>query len=198
MADLPFPVIAAPTADASVRPARPADAEAITDVLLASWRTSYADLLPDGTLESLDHREVVDQWRSSIASPPTARHLVLVAGSGATVVGYAVASPHVASTEEQAPPTGEIAELVVHPDHLRQGHGSRLMAAAVDHLRNHGDAVIATWCAREDDARRTFFESAGFAFDGTVRRFDSGPGTDGLEEVRLVAELDPAAPATPV
>jgi GNAT superfamily N-acetyltransferase len=186
MVDLPFPqgpVSAAP--DAGVRPARPSDAADIADVQLAVWRQRYADVLPVGTLGPAAAEQMAEHWAGSVADPPTALHAVLVATSGRLLVGYVVTAP---SADEDG--TGEVVDLEVRPDATRLGHGSRLLAAAVDHLRGHGSTAVAAWCGETDAARRAFLESAGLAPDGVRRRLDMGEGTPGVAELRLSARLD--------
>jgi GNAT superfamily N-acetyltransferase len=177
-----------PAADASVRPARAEDALSVGAVMLASWRRQYADVLPRDTLAQLSPLAVADDWKRSISAPPTPRHLVLVALSGAAIVGYAVAAP-AGDAGATAGAVGEIVDLVIDPDHTRAGHGSRLLAAAVDHLRGHGYAEVITWSGEKDRIRLRFLESAGFAPDGASRTLDSGPGTAALKQVRLGASL---------
>lgn len=179
----------APLADASVRDARAEDALAIGAVMLASWRRQYADVLPKQALDQLSPLAVADDWKRSITSPPTPRHRVLVALDGQGVVGYAVAAP-AGDPGLTAGTVGEVVDLVVHPDSTRHGHGSRLLNAAVDHLRAHGYTEVVTWCGEGDRLRRRFLESAGFAPDGGTRTMDSGPGTASLTQIRLTAALD--------
>jgi GNAT superfamily N-acetyltransferase len=178
-----------PRADASVRNARVEDALAIGAVMLASWRQQYADVLPAQALAQLSPLAVADDWKRSISQPPTPRHRVLVALDGQGVVGYAVAAP-AGDAGRTAGTVGELVDLVVHPDSTRQGHGSRLLAAAVDHLQASGYTEVLTWTVGRDRIRRRFLESAGFAADGATRTLDSGPGSASLEQVRYAAALD--------
>ena len=177
-----------PAADVSVRPARAEDALAVGSVMLAAWRRQYADVLPKQALDQLSPLAVADDWKRSITAPPTPRHAVLVATEGAAIVGYAVAAP-AGDAGATAGTVGEIVDLVVDPDRTRAGHGSRLLAASIDHLRNHGYAEVITWSGDKDRIRLRFLESAGFAEDGGSRTMDSGPGTASLRQVRLGASI---------
>lgn len=186
MVDLPFPRTGAPSGpDAGVRAARPDDAGGITEVQLAVWRRQYADLLPPAALGDDAADEMTRHWAASVQDPPTPAHRVLVATAGRLLVGYASAAPL-----DDDPATGEIVDLQVHPDATRLGHGSRLLAAAVDHLREVGCTGLVVWCGADDAARLTFLGSAGLAADGGRRRLDMGEGTSGVDEVRLGAGLD--------
>src|SRR5690606_18431126 len=56
-----------PAADASVRIAWAADAEAIAHLQVKAWRRTYADILPKELLAALDEQAFADQWRQSLA-----------------------------------------------------------------------------------------------------------------------------------
>src|SRR6187431_2846890 len=107
-----------PQADVSARPAVPGDESAIAAIQVAAWRSwmgEAADALPSDEIES--------QWAAAIVSAPSRKHRVFVATDGPRVVGFAALAPT------------EIIALEVAPEHRRQGHGSRLLAACVDTLR---------------------------------------------------------------
>ena len=186
MVDLPFPRTNAPAApDAAVRLARTSDASDVTAVQLEVWRRRYADLLPEGALGAETQTTMAAHWAESIAAPPSSLHAVLVATAGRLLVGYVVTAP-----AEGEDGTGEVTDLEVQPDATRLGHGSRLLAAAVEHLREQGSTAVAAWCDEADPARRQFLESAGLVADGGRRRLDMGEGTDGVDQLRLSARLD--------
>jgi ribosomal protein S18 acetylase RimI-like enzyme len=186
MVDLPFPVPLTPSApDVGVRPAHPRDASDIAAVQLAVWRRQYADLLPSAAFDLGTQTQMAQHWAESISAPPTSTHAVLVATAGRLVVGYAVTAP----VDDDAG-AGEITDLQVHPDASRLGHGSRLLSAAVEHLRERGCTAVVAWTGATDTARRTFLESAGLAEDGVRRRLDMGERTVGVDEVRLGARLE--------
>lgn len=180
-------VLGAGAADASVRTATPGDLGAIGAVHARSWRAAYADSLPDDVLAALDPRELAQSWRGAVSDPPSAQHQVLVACSGPTVVGFAAVEP-----------SGEMVSLLVDPTHQRRGHGSRLLSAAVDHLRSVGADEVSTWAPVTDPARRAFFASAGLGPDGTWRELEVPGAMAGLREVHLTAALaDAGADAEP-
>lgn len=161
----------------TVRPATSADADAIGAVQSRSWRLAYADLLPAEVLADLTPVALAEPWRRAISSPPSPRHRVLVAVADDLVVGFLAL-------------TGiEIAALVVDPFHQRQGHGSRLLAAAVDLLRETGARRVQAWVPEPDTALLAFLASAGIAADGARRSYQ---GEDGraVTELRTAAELN--------
>jgi len=179
-------VLAPHAADASVRPARPGDATAMGAVQVRAWRRSYPDLLPEPVLAGLAPEALAERWHAAVTSPPTARHAVLVACAGATVVGLAALAP--AADGDAAPPDAELVALEVDPAQQRRGHASRLLAAAVDAARDRGFTALRVWVPAADDARRAFLQSAGLQADGAHRRLRTA-GTSEVSEVRLSAAL---------
>jgi len=93
------------------------------------------------------------------------------------LVGFAATGP----ADEAALAPGEaalgpdvaaITELLVEPRWGRRGHGSRLLAAAVDLWRSDGFATALAWVYEQDPATRAFLTSSGWAPDGASRALD--------------------------
>jgi ribosomal protein S18 acetylase RimI-like enzyme len=181
-------VLGRSTTDVSVRPAVRADADAIGAVQARSWRGAYVDLLPAEVLEELTGPGLAPPWHAAIAAPPSPRHRVLVACSGSTVVGFVALGP---STDGDAGERhGELAALVVDPMHQRAGHGSRLLAAAADALRENAFDVVRVWVPEPDTALATLLTSAGLVPDGARRTHDAPGAADArVTELRLSAAL---------
>ena len=174
-----------PTADVSVRPAVPGDETRIAAIQLAAWRAVHADVLGEVVLDSLDEEAFVHQWRQAVTSPPGAGYHVLVACDGPRVVGVASVAPVPPPDPLQAP-GGVVLALEGDPADQRAGHGSRLLAAAVDLLRADGADQVQTWVVDGDDAREQFLAGAGLGPDGRTRRLATGPGPD--DEAYVVSE----------
>jgi ribosomal protein S18 acetylase RimI-like enzyme len=181
--------MSSPTADVSVRVAWSADADAVAAVQVASWRETYAGLLPPEVLDSLDVAEFAEQWARSMTKPADARNRVLVALERNDVRGFAVTGP---STDPDADPVtdGEIAELLVDRSTRGQGHGSRLLQAAVDTLRQDRFTRAVMWLRADDEVARRFLADAGWAPDQAHRELDlHGDGLVRVKQVRLHTAL---------
>jgi GNAT superfamily N-acetyltransferase len=176
-------------ADVSVRAARPDDATEIGRIQVETWRTGYATILPAPILDALADEIAAAAWRDAVVEPPSLRHHVLVALEQQWIVGFVAVGPaEELQPEDPAPETTvEISPLLVEPRWGRRGHGSRLLAAAVDHVRGDGMTRALIWIPEQDTASREFYVSAGWAPDGLVRALDTGAGE--LREVRLHASL---------
>lgn len=173
-----------------VRPARTPDVDDIAALQIRAWRTNFAQVLPPAELAALDPADLAMTWASAILNPPTPSHRLLVAVDGASgsdsLAGYSAFG--VSADPDADENTAELLALVVDPDRTRQGHGSRLLTAAVDHLRAAGFLTLATWLPMADGISRTFFGSSGWGPDSAYRdRVISADKV--LREVRLVTDI---------
>lgn len=160
-------------ADVSVRPARPEDAERVAVVQLATWEQAYTALLPAEAL-AVPLVQVAAIWLNAIEAPPSPRHRVLVALDAGELVGFAASTPST-DNDLEAATTSEIAALLVEPRWGRRGHGSRLVAATVDHWRGEGVQLGVHWAFQDDHVVTGFLQAAGWGFDGLGRGLDAGP-----------------------
>jgi GNAT superfamily N-acetyltransferase len=190
----------ATSATTLVRPARAGDPSSISAVQAKAWRMAYGNLLPEATFEALTPEALLPAWRRAVSEPPSPRHAVLVAVADDIVVGFAAVGP--SEDRDATEADGQLAVLAVDPLHIRAGHGSRLMSAVVDHLRNHGLNTLSVWIPEGDLARATFFTSAGMLPDGARRSYE-GADESTVTEIRLSADIAPvdetpvaAAPVT--
>lgn len=163
------------TADVSVRPAVPGDDVAMTAIQVGAWRADHQQVLGDDVLDALDTVRMREQWAAAISAPPGPGFGVLVACDGADVVGFAAVAP------------GQLLALEVEPRHQRGGHGSRLLAAAVDRLRRDGATEVVTWVLDGDAGREAFLSGAGLGPDGRTRTLATG--VRDVVEHRWVAEV---------
>lgn len=168
-------------ADAFVREGRPDDAADIAAIQLRAWRELYGSALPAEVRDELDGTEAAERfaghWRESVERPPTSRHRLLVAvqprDDGAEIAGFASLGP--AGDDDRWPRTdAELYEFHVAPAHARQGHGSRLLNAAADTLRDDSFTTAYIWVPDDDTVTSKFLESAGWRRDGAHREIDMG------------------------
>lgn len=153
-----------PTPDVAVRAARAGDEDAIGSIQIDSWAGALGERLGRKRHEAFDREAIVSGWASAIVQPPTPGHKVYVATCDGDVVGFVAVSP-----------PNQIVALEVDPERRRRGHGSRLLAAAVDHLKANGATEMKLWSLSNDSVRTQFLKSAGFGETGMARELD-GPG----------------------
>lgn len=160
-------------ADVSVRAARATDADRIARLQLDTWRQAYP-FLPDEALQ-MPVEQAAAVWLRAVESPPSRQHRLLVALEHAEPVGFAASEP--AGDPASGGPAAELTALLVEPRWGRRGHGSRLLAATVDHWRADGIAVATHWAWATDAATRSLLVSAGWDPDGAARELDLGGRT---------------------
>jgi GNAT superfamily N-acetyltransferase len=173
-------------AETFVRLALPRDVEAVAAIQARAWQSAYAGVLPGMVLDRLEPSARAT-WQLAVEAPPTDAHHVLVALAADRVVGFAAVCPSEDPTDDPHV-VGSLAVLAVDPDARGQGHGSRLLAAAVETLRTSRLVTATCWLPHSDVALRTFLESAGWAPDGGTRELDTGAGI--VRELRLHTRLD--------
>lgn len=176
-----------PVADASVRLGRVSDAPAVGLVQALVWREAYAAHVPAEVVSQFEPRSFTNAWRSSLESPPSRDHLLLVACAGEQVVGFAAVAP--SGDPDLADSGAELLVLGVHPEARRQGHGSRLLNAVVDTARGRGRESLAAWILADSRQVRDFLHTAGLESDGAQRERVVSADGDTVWEVRLGASV---------
>jgi ribosomal protein S18 acetylase RimI-like enzyme len=179
-----------------VRAARASDAPGLARVQVASWRESFAGLVPEALIAELASEDAVSQfterWEQAISSPPTSKHRIHVAiakPGEPEILGFAAAGP--ATDEDLWPATdGELYELHVLPALDDEGHNGRLLNAVADTFAEDGFSTGYTWALAGDASRIEFLEAAGWAPDGSRTSLDMGVK---VPAVRLHTRLSPAS-----
>ena len=109
------------------------------------------------------------------------------------------------ATDADATPgqDAELLILLVDPASIGRGHGSRLLNASADTLRDNGFTVLRAWVPEPDTDRQRFLAGAGFTADGAARVLDaSGDGTATVRECagprRSTGDVGRRPPGRPV
>jgi ribosomal protein S18 acetylase RimI-like enzyme len=151
-----------------IRPATPADAEAIAEVGVRSWREGYRGIVS----EAIDPERAwnPDRLAERLEAPkPEAR--TIVADAGGAVVGFVLLGA--CRDEDAHGDVGEVWALYVDPDYWRAGVGSALVRAALGELRTAGFAEARLWTLGESGRNLSFYEALGFRRDGGMQRRES-------------------------
>ena len=157
-----------------VRPAHPYDAAAIARVHVASWRTTYRDLLPAEFLASLTESGYAERWQRVIGEGSSR---VYVAEEAGEVVGFASCGRERAGETGFA---GELYAIYILDSAQRRGHGRELVRAAVGGLREMDLQDMIIWVLRDNTPARRFYEQLGGVY---VRKQPITIGSATLEEV---------------
>lgn len=149
-----------------IRIAETSDAKAIADVHVATWRTTYAGLLPDTVLLGIEQRH----WQRVIAIAKHDFVVQLAETADGEVIGYGSAGP---TRESSLPFSAEVYTLYVAPDHQGQGCGRLLLAAMFKQLQAQGHGSAMLWVLAANPAR-FFYQAMGgvVAAERRERHFD--------------------------
>lgn len=157
-----------------VRPATPADLDAVVSVFLGCWCESYRGVLPDSTINAMSDDKAQQLWERVLASEEGE---VLVAESAATVVG--ITRLAVNGVE------GVVHSLYVSPGSQGSGLGSQLLSAACARLEALGVRDASLWVFAANAPSLAFYRRQGWLPDGGQRTQDEF----GEPEARLVRQL---------
>ncbi|MDH2444792.1 GNAT family N-acetyltransferase [Amnibacterium sp. CER49] len=163
-----------------IRPAVPADAQALGRMHHAAWREAYASILLPGWFDDHPIEERIERWAHHLGSPtPGTTVLVAEDAVGGVILGHTIAGPARATEALPAVRDRELYSLYVLAAAYGTGLGRRLLDAALP------DAAPAQLWVFEANARaRRFYEQAGFRLDGA--RQDASAELGGAPEIRMV------------
>lgn len=147
------------------RLASPADARAIAELHLASWRSAYAPFLKPGVLEALELEPHIVEWRRRVGVPEVRIDLEEAAGG---LIAFCAHGPSGDEDAKARPEvrTWEIKNLHVRPDLRRTGSGGRLFDLSVAHARRVGASSLTLWVVEKNQTARAFYEKKGMTPDG--------------------------------
>ena len=130
------------------------DAEAVTDVLIDSWRTSYRGIVSNEYLDNMDKGILADRRRKQYRD-------YIVAVSEGRIVGYCWYVNDNSFTKDISEIDSEVIALYVDPKLKRQGLGRRLFSYVIDDLKKQGRKNMIIWCLKENYPSRKFYEKMG-------------------------------------
>ena len=146
-----------PVATVVVRRAGLADAAAIAQVRVDSWRATYRGLIPDAYLDGMKVEQSTALWQRVLAAAPGTTS-VFVAEDGAGVCGFASG---LMLAEPRHELDAELSAIYLVPGRQRAGHGRVLVAAVLDAQRAHGATGLLTWVIAGNRGARRFYEGLG-------------------------------------
>jgi GNAT superfamily N-acetyltransferase len=150
---------------------------AVARVHVRSWQAAYRSLLPDEYLDQLRPEDRAGKYDFASIDPLKPR--TMVAADPGLIHGFAATAP---SREAELTGYGELCALYVDPDQWGRGIGVALVAAARDHLFEHGFRHAFLWVLAGNARAERFYQIDKWAPDG-VRRTDTMWGVT-VDEVR--------------
>jgi GNAT superfamily N-acetyltransferase len=139
-----------------LRPAALGDEAAILAAQAASWRATYAGLLPEAVFPRADDAGRLRFWRDVLLTGTTATRVAVAADGGVT--GFVSCGPRRGAV---LPADGEIYALYLRPEAQGHGLGRRLFHAAAHILRGRGAARLGLWVLAANAHGRGFYAHLG-------------------------------------
>ena len=137
----------------SIRPATERDAAAIAHVHIASWRSTYAGIVPAPFLAALDEAERTAQWRDWL----TLDLPVFVAEEAGEAIGFVGGGP----IREPLPGfDAELFALYLLASSQHRRTGTALLQTLAQSLRQRGLTSMIAWVLEANTSRR-FYERTG-------------------------------------
>jgi ribosomal protein S18 acetylase RimI-like enzyme len=148
------------SSDVTVRPARAEDEAALgrLGAMLVEEHHAFDPKRFIGRLPGLPER----YGQFLVSQIDRAGAFVLVAERDDAVAGYVYATMEGNDYMALRGPAGVLQDLVVDPDHRRQGIGTALLNASIDALAALGAPRVVLFTAEKNDEAQAMFANAGF------------------------------------
>jgi ribosomal protein S18 acetylase RimI-like enzyme len=149
-----------------IRPAGPADVEALAAIHGRAWWHAYEDFLPYDQLDKWDQDDRRRIWTEVLAG--SLGHEVLVATTADdTARGFITFG---SARDEDRTEDGELSTLYVDPPAQGAGVGRLLHDTALERLRAAGHDHAVVWVYEENGHALAFYAQAGWVGDGEPRQ----------------------------
>lgn len=153
-----------------IREAGAADAAAIADVHVRSWRTAYRGFAPDAYLDAPATAAGAHTYWQALLGATAPGLVTSVAESDGVVLGFVNITPPLASPapDEVVPPgCGFLHHIHLAPEAIGRGLGRALFEVALERLAAQGFAEAVLWVYGPNARARGFYEAMGWRHDGT-------------------------------
>ncbi len=154
-----------------IRPAGPADAEAIAEVQRASWQAAYRDLLTAESLARVATAWDAVHWRYALERVDDPIINLVLDSRGTGVAGFGVAGPRRRTRDQLlAAFDSEIYLLYLMPGIQRRGHGAALMGAMARVLKARGKKSALVWALTGNRPAIAFYRRLSGAIMAQTKR----------------------------
>jgi L-amino acid N-acyltransferase YncA len=147
-----------------IRSATLADAPAIAHVHAASWRTTYAGIIPNAVLAQMtDEARRLANWQRILGDPQSPESVFVAEDDAGAIIGFAGGGPTRSGPEDAARYPGEL--YAIYLLQYAQGHGlgRALVRAVAQRLAEQGKHAMIVWVLAANPARH-FYAALGGQF----------------------------------
>ena len=135
------------------------DARDLGAMHVASWRESYAGVLPEKMLASLSAEARAASWSKILQEPPSERSTVVyLAEQDGAIFGFGSCGAQRTESLKDLGYDGEISAIYVLREFQEQGIGTGLFSQMSLDLSRRGFNAAALWVLRDNLRARRFYE----------------------------------------
>ncbi|MDO8611028.1 MAG: GNAT family N-acetyltransferase [bacterium] len=167
-----------------IRNATVEDAPQIATIHVRGWQCAYRGQIPDKYLDGLSIEKRTKTWTKQIQEKKPGEH-IYIAELNKKIVGWYTAGK--SRDKDAAKDTGELQGIYIHPYHVGQGVGSKIMNHVINSLKRGGYKKATLWVLETNTIARRFYEKRGWVVEGKTK-IEKKDGFD-LHEIRLVLVL---------
>jgi len=135
----------------NIRKAAVEDAQSIASVQVDTWRTTYAGIVPEAFLNSLNAGERAEDWKEHLQAGDT---LAFVAQGQSGIFGFICGGR---LREAIGAYDGELYAIYLRPEGQRRGVGRGLVRSLAEALRIEGFKSMAVWVLERNLSAVSFY-----------------------------------------
>jgi GNAT superfamily N-acetyltransferase len=151
-----------------IRPAKPDDIQAVSEVYVESWKSTYEGLAPEAFIRSITTASAIDVFRGSLHNQEYRYFLHVAETPENRIVGFADGGRE---RSDPAQSTGELYGLYLLKEFQGQGLGRRLFRSSVETLLQSGMNSMDAWIL-ENSPHRAFYEKAGGLLEKRMKKLE--------------------------
>ncbi|UOQ43541.1 GNAT family N-acetyltransferase [Halobacillus salinarum] len=157
---------------AFIREARFEDAETIANIHVASWKSTYKDLIDERDLSNITVENRIALWETVLRTPVNGQIAYVIENDNGEVVGF------VSGGRERTKNygyDGEIYSIYLLDQYQRKGYGSKLLQAVAASMAKEGYQSLLVWVLTHNPSS-AFYTNLG-AHPVEAERVTIGQGT---------------------
>ena len=144
------------------------DCDIIAQILVASWRFAYKDIMPNDVLDNLSVEQRSKGWQNHLRDGGEA-YLLTADESAFGLVEVCPFRDKIEGFDSYS----EIPVIYLMPDKVGQGFGCMLMDFALNLLSERGFRHVGIWVLEKNKRAIKFYEKYGFSFSGHTKTHGS-------------------------
>lgn len=146
----------------SIVRASPRDSDAIAEVHVKCWRTTYKGIVPDEKLDGLCREKSSLKWKEFFSKGSCRlQNTVLLARSGGSAAGFCAGGEVRKFSKRTEGYEGEIKAVYVLSEHQKKGLGTEFLRKFEEIFRKNGIFSYIIWVLKDNDSKNFYRKMGG-------------------------------------